>query len=75
MSPSELSFSWELPALGDGVNGYLVEVKELQHRPGTKDVVLVDVADIETQMKWASIDQALSRFARGRSKDMGGSTI
>ena len=43
------------------MNGYLVEVKELQHRPGTKDVVLVDVADVETQMKWASINQELSK--------------
>lgn len=63
LSPSELSFSWELPAIrGEEVNSYRVEVKELQHRPGTKDVVLVNVADIDTKKKWASLDQALSKY-------------
>lgn len=61
LSPSELSFSWELPAiLGEGVNGYGVEVKELRHRPGTKDVILVNVADFDTKIRWAFLDQALS---------------
>ena len=43
------------------MNGYRVEIKELQHRAGTKDVVLVDIADFSTETEWASFDQVLSR--------------
>lgn len=60
--PSQLSFTWDVPSiLGEGVNGYQVEVKELQHSPDTKDVVLVDVATLNTKMKWASLDQGLRK--------------
>ena len=59
-SPSELSFSWELPTeLGDEVTGYRVEVKELQHREDTKDVVPIDVMDFSTEVGEASVNQGL----------------
>ena len=44
------------------MNSYRVEVKELQHAPGTKNVVLVDVADFATMNRWASLDQELSKY-------------
>ena len=38
-SPSELTFSWELPTeLGNEVIGYQVIVNRLEHRTGTKEV-------------------------------------
>ena len=60
-SDSELNFSWELPAvLGDEVIGYQVEVKKLQHRDGTKDVVSIDVTDFNTKLHEASLSEGLS---------------
>ena len=39
-SPSELSFSWNLPTmLGDEVVSYQVMVNRLEHRPGTREVI------------------------------------
>ena len=44
-SPTELTFSWELPAmLGNEVVGYQVEIKGLRHREGTREVVQFNVA-------------------------------
>lgn len=60
-STSGLSISWELPTvLGDEVIGYQVEVKELQHEDGTKDVVSVDITDFNTKLPEASINEGLS---------------
>ena len=59
-SPSGLSISWELPTvLGDEVIGYQVEVKELQHKTGTKDVVSVNVTDFNTKVQEASLNEGL----------------
>ena len=45
-SPSELSFSWNLPTmLGDEVVSYQVMVNRLEHRPGTRDVIQSDVVN------------------------------
>ena len=39
-SPSELSFSWDLPTLlGSEVVSYQVIVNRLEHRPGTREVI------------------------------------
>ena len=60
-SGSELSFSWELPVvLGDEVIGYQVEVKQLQHRGGTKEVISVDLTDFNTKSHKASLSEGLS---------------
>ena len=60
--PSELGFSWDIPEIhNEGVNNYQVEVKELQHSPGTKDVILVDVTNFYTNLTWAYLDQGLSK--------------
>ena len=57
---SELTFSWELPTLlGGEVIDYLVEVKELRHRDGTRDVIQVDVDGFNTAMKEATVNQGL----------------
>ena len=38
-SPSELSFSWDLPTrLGSEVVSYQVIVNRIEHRPGTREV-------------------------------------
>lgn len=62
-SPSELSFSWDMPSvLGEGVNGYQIELKELQQlNSDTKDVMLVGIASFYTKMNWAHVDQGLSK--------------
>ena len=60
-SPSGLNISWELPTvLGDEVIGYQVEVKELQHKDDTKDMVSVDVTDFNTKLQDASLHEGLS---------------
>ena len=46
--------------LGDEVIGYQVEVKELRHEDGTKDVVSVDITDFNTKLPEASINEGLS---------------
>ena len=39
-SPSEFSFSWDLPTLlGSEVVSYQVIVNRLEHRPGTREVI------------------------------------
>ena len=39
-SPSELSFSWDVPTrLGSEVVSYQVIVNRLEHRPGTREVI------------------------------------
>ena len=59
-TPSELTFYWELPILlGGEVIDYLVEVKELRHRDGTRDVIQVDVDGFNTAMKQANVNQGL----------------
>ena len=58
--PDELSFSWELPTvLGNEVVGYRVEVKELRHRAGTREVVQFGVDGFNTAMREATISQGL----------------
>ena len=47
--------------LGDEVIGYQVEVKELQHKDGTKDVVSVDITDFNTKLQEASLNGGLSK--------------
>ena len=60
-STSGLNIFWELPTvLGDEVIGYQVEIKELQHKDGTKDVVSVDITDFNTKLPEASINEGLS---------------
>ena len=39
---------------------YQVEVKELQQRDGTKDVVFVDITDFNTKMREISLREGLS---------------
>ena len=57
---SELTFSWDRPTLlGEEVIEYLVEVKELRHRDGTRDVIQVDVDGFNTTMKQATVNQRL----------------
>ena len=46
--------------LGEEVVGYQVEVKELQHRPGTKDVTTIDITDFNTKMEEATLNEGLS---------------
>ena len=59
-TPTELSFSWELPiVLGSEVVGYRVEVKGLHHRDGTREVVQFDVDGFNTDRKEATISQGL----------------
>ena len=59
-SPTELSFSWELPTmLGEEVVDYRVEVKELRHRTGTRDVEQFDVDGYNTGMKETTVNQGL----------------
>ena len=41
------------------MTGYRVEVKELQHREDTKDVVPIDVMDFSTEVGEASVNQGL----------------
>lgn len=51
-SSSELSFSWDKPPqLEQDVTSYQVEVKELKHKNTAKEIVLVDVADVHTNME------------------------
>ena len=58
-----LSFSWELPTvLGNEVVGYQVDVKEVRHRPGTREVVQLDVAGFNTDTKEATISQGLGNI-------------
>ena len=55
-SPSELSFSWNLPTLlGNEVVSYQVMVNQLQHRPGTRDVIQSSVYEEFVEMKDASV--------------------
>ena len=54
--PSELSFSWEQPAvLGNEVIGYQVTVNRLEHRTVTREVVQSSVYDNFVEMKDASV--------------------
>ena len=46
--------------LGGEVIGYQVEVKELQHKDGTKDVVSVDITDFNTKLQEAFLNEGLS---------------
>ena len=58
--PSELTFFWEMPTLlGEEVINYQVEVKELRHRDGTRDVIQVGVDGFNTAMKQATVNQGL----------------
>ena len=61
-SPSGLTIFWEAPShdLGE-VLGYLVEVKELQSKPGSKDIVLVDVTEFNIKVEEAFLSQGLSK--------------
>ena len=62
-TPTELRFSWELPAvLRNEVVGYRVDVKELCHRSGTREVVQFDVTGFNTEMKAATISQGLGNI-------------
>ena len=56
---SELTFSWELPALlGDEVVDYHVEVKGLHHRGG-REVIQIAVVAFNTNKKTAVIRKGL----------------
>ena len=48
--------------LGNEVVGYQVDVKELRHRPGTREVVQLDVAGFNTDTKEATISQGLGNI-------------
>ena len=55
-SPSELSFSWDLPLLlGNEVVSYQVIVNRLEHRPGTRDVIQSGVYDELVDIREATI--------------------
>lgn len=62
LSASELTFTWELPnMLQNGVLEYQVEVNELHHRTGTRDVVQFNKANFSTKTMVATINQGLSK--------------
>ena len=55
-SPSELSFSWELPTLlGNEVVSYQVIVNRLEHRSGSRDVVQSSVYNKFVDVREASV--------------------
>ena len=55
-SPSELSFSWDLPTqLGSEVVSYQVIVNRLEHRPGTREVIQTAVDEQFVDRREASI--------------------
>ena len=56
-SPSELSFSWDLPTprLANEVVSYQVIVNRLEHRPGTRDVTQSAVDEQFIDIREASI--------------------
>ena len=55
-SPSELSFSWDLPTLlGSEVVSYEVIVNRLEHRPGTREVIQTAVDEQFVDRRVASI--------------------
>ena len=55
-SPSELSFSWDLPTrLGSEVVSYQVIVNGLEHRPGTREVIQSAVDEQFVDIREASI--------------------
>lgn len=56
---SELSFSWNTQ-LEEKVTRYRVAVKELQEDPD-KNVILAVIADFNTTLKWALVDQGLCK--------------
>lgn len=62
LSVSELTFTWESPnMLQNDVLEYQVQVKELRHRIGTRDVVQFNIANFNTEMRVANINQGLSK--------------
>ena len=55
-SPSELSFSWELPTLlGDEVVSYQVIVNRLEHSEGTREVIQSSVYERFVDIREASV--------------------
>ena len=55
-SPSELSFSWELPTvLGNEVVGYQVVVNRLEQRAGSREMVQSGIYDNFIETKHVSI--------------------
>ena len=55
-SPSELSFSWDLPTmLGNEVVSYQVMVNRLEHRPGTREVIQSGVYEKFVDIREASV--------------------
>ena len=55
-SPSELSFSWDLPTLlANEVVSYQVIVNRLEHRPGTREVIQSAVDEQFVDIREASI--------------------
>ena len=55
-SPSNLSFSWELPVLlGEKVVGYQVTVNRLEHRVNTRELTQFQVSDYFTDTKGSSV--------------------
>ena len=55
-SPSELSFSWDLPTrLGSEVVSYQVIVNRLEHRPGTREIIQSAVDEQFVDIREASI--------------------
>ena len=58
--PTELSLSWEVPTQsGEDVVDYQVDVKELRHREGTREIVQADVDNFTTAMKQVTITEGL----------------
>ena len=61
ISSNKLTFSWELPiAHWNEVFGYRVEIKGLQHRNGTREIVQFDISGFNTARNEVTINQRLS---------------
>ena len=59
-SPTELHILWEKPAvLEDDVVCYRVQVKGLQHRDNTREVVEFDIVDFSTKMTYAIVTEQI----------------
>lgn len=58
VSPSELLVYWDyLSGLEGDVVRYVVDVKELQHKNGTREVIQSNVANFTTEMRSTNIQQ------------------
>ena len=59
-SSSVLSLLWELPTkFQNETVGYRIEVKRLQHKLGTREVIQLETNSFETMMRAATLNQGL----------------